>query len=987
MYTNCNNISNKLNEIRYNSVDSDLDVVCLTETFLSKDICDAEIGIKGFKVFRGDRFSGGGGGSCIYVKNHIKAFQDVNFNYSDCVAIKLCIDSADLILICMYHSTSLTYNESCDLLDYLNKYLEAIPVSHDIIMLGDFNLPNVSWNTGAVACQSDTANKKFIIQRMFLDLFNSHDLTWLLNDNQITRRRVVSEILQESVLDQILLQDSNMLKKLSILPPLGHSDHMTIELEICLKSDSRFLTAEKLNWFKFSEDDFSDCNSNIDWIFAETSRQTSVDDIWSQLYSKLQLIASHVPKRKIVLDSNSQKYPEYVKKAKKVATTAWNHYMKYPSAKNLRRVRLKQDELNVKLYKSQVSYERNITKDLKGNPKRFYAYLNSKRKVRNVLSGLKDKSGNFLTEPTDVANELGEFFTSTYTKEPALSAEHKQQLLDELSIGADSAKNTDLGELVISKEEVKKLLTNLNIGKSMGPDEVHPKLLKLLSRDDDFVSELTTLFQSCYDQGKIPDIWKVAAITAIHKKDDKTLSKNYRPISLTCIVAKLYEKIVRNHILEHFVKYVSPKQHGFLPKKSCLSNLLECLDVAYDILDKSQPLDLIYLDFQKAFDTVPHERLLIKLRKYGIVGKMLNVVKDFLTGRSFYVKIGDASSRKFLVISGIPQGSVLGPLLFLIYINDLPNGLISYSSLFADDVKLLIEASKHLAAQEDLDKLGKWQKDWLLRFNTSDHKCKVMHVGENNPENDYYLDGNVLPKTPIEKDLGVYVNTNLDWKDHIKQAIGKANSVMGWVVRNVVTREQQVMINIYKSLIRPHLEYCVQIWSPVARHGNWGIIMDIEGVQRRFTRLIDGVGLLPYKERLSKLSITTLLERRMRGDLIEIFKIFKGLVSYGRDALKLSRSGYNILKSGKTNARLDFFTNRAANYWNKLPVAVKDSESVDSFKARLEKYKKSSISSLGNYWELSDEIFVRINDTNRADYTDFLIDNPDVAKRRNVNIH
>ena len=227
---------------------------------------------------------------------------------------------------------------------------------------------------------------------------------------------------------------------------------------------------------------------------------------------------------------------------------------------------------------------------------------------------------------------------------------------------------------------------------------------------------------------------------------------------------------------------------------------------------------------------------------------------------------------------------------------------------------MLVNIDDIVATQEDLDKLNRWQKDWLLSFNTVDHKCKVLHVGKHNRKHEYFLDGSLLPQTSLEKDLGLYVNEKLDWSDHINRAINKTTSVIGWVNRNVITREPLVMLNIYKSLIRPHIEYCVQIWSP--RHGNWKIIMDIEDVQRKFTRMIDGIGLLPYKERLEKLSITTLLERRMRGDLIEVFKIFRGLVDYGGSVIKFSRSGYNIVSTGRGTQKLDFFPNRVAKYWN-----------------------------------------------------------------------
>lgn len=156
-------------------------------------------------------------------------------------------------------------------------------------------------------------------------------------------------------------------------------------------------------------------------------------------------------------------------------------------------------------------------------------------------------------------------------------------------------------------------------------------------------------------------------------------------------------------------------------------------------------------------------------------------------------------------------------------------------------------------------------------------------------------------------------------------------------------------------------------------------------MQRRFTRMIYGIGLLPYKERLSKLSITTLLERRMRGDLIETFKIFRGLVDYGSNIIKFSRSGYNVIKTGRGTKKSDFFSNRVANYWNKLPVYVKDALSVNSFKSRLANYKTSNIMVPGNFWELSDEVFSRIDETHRSDFVVFMTENPNVAKRRNIN--
>ena len=271
-----------------------------------------------------------------------------------------------------------------------------------------------------------------------------------------------------------------------------------------------------------------------------------------------------------------------------------------------------------------------------------------------------------------------------------------------------------------------------------------------------------------------------------------------------------------------------------------MSNLLECVDTVNDMLASGDDVDIFYLDFQKAFDTVPHHRLLVKLQNLGIKGKTLNVIADFLSGRDFCVKVGNSSSDTFSVTSGVPQGSVLGPLLFLLYINDLPDGIRNHISLFADDVKMYAPSKTYFQNQLDLNRLCEWQKLWLLEFNTRDGKCKVMHVGKNNPQNLYMLNGTRLPHTESEVDLGVSMNQEWCWDDQINKAIGKANACFAWVTRSVVCRNPTVILNIYKTLIRPHLEYCIQLWSPVAHRGNWGHIMNIEAVQRRLTRIIDG---------------------------------------------------------------------------------------------------------------------------------------------------
>ena len=192
---------------------------------------------------------------------------------------------------------------------------------------------------------------------------------------------------------------------------------------------------------------------------------------------------------------------------------------------------------------------------------------------------------------------------------------------------------------------------------------------------------------------------------------------------------------------------------------------------------------------------------------------MLCVLEDFLSNRTFNVKVGSTYSKCFNVTSGVPQGTVLGPILFLLYINDLPDGILCFISLFADDVKIVTTTSDIQLAQDDLIRLENWQKTWLLTFNTIDNKCKVLHIGKNNSLNQYRMNNMNLPSITTEKDLGIHINSALEWSEHIQKCINKANLVLGWMSRNVISRDQSVIINIYKSLIRPHLEYAVQLWN------------------------------------------------------------------------------------------------------------------------------------------------------------------------------
>ena len=307
----------------------------------------------------------------------------------------------------------------------------------------------------------------------------------------------------------------------------------------------------------------------------------------------------------------------------------------------------------------------------------------------------------------------------------------------------------------------------------------------------------------------------------------------------------------------------------------------------------------------------------------------MNAIKDFLTNRTFRVCVEGQFSSIKEVLSGIRRASVLGPLLFVLYINDLPDYVENKAKLFADDLKLIVNAANRKIIDDDLRKLEQWERTWLLEFNLD--KCKVMHLEFNNNQKlSYILDNTVLESCEQEKDLGVLTSINLLWNDHISSCISKANQMICWIARSIISREKSLMLRVYKTLVRTHLDNCVQLWNPLPEHGNWATIIRIKGIQQLFTRKIDDIGLLPYSERLEILGLKTLIEQHARGDLIEVFKakhglsLLNGVFNFGRSGINLVSKSGQCLETKVKNLKRHYINDRTKCYWNKLPNNVKN---------------------------------------------------------------
>ena len=570
------------------------------------------------------------------------------------------------------------------------------------------------------------------------------------------------------------------------------------------------------------------------------------------------------------------------------------------------------------------------------SPKLLHSYIRSKKVAPMAVGPLKLATGQLSSDPVVMSEVLASSFASVYTKQsPAVQEPH--QTFDGL-----------IEPIRVTVDDIITQLCVLDVHSAMGPDFIHPLLLKNCSEALSY--PLYLIFCRSLAEGSVPSAWKRSTVIPLFKKGSRYDPLNYRPVSLTSICCKTMERIIVKHLYEYLELngILSNHQFGFRPGRSVMEQLLLVYDDISTNVDAGRTVDLVLFDYSKAFDVVCHKILIDKLQLLGIDGQLLSWISSFLTDRVMQVCVQGHYSSTKNVNSGVPQGSVLGPLLFLIYINYIGAKLSCSYKIFADDLKLFACVAhdptscypqSDVTLQIDIDVLFRTSLSWGLRMNKS--KCAVLRFSRkfrNQSQPLYVLDGTPLPVHHSQRDLGVLVDDSLKFHEHVASVAHKAGGLCHNFIKSTVCRSRAFMLFLLKTHIRPVLEYASCVWCT----GYAEDMCKLERVQRRWTKQIEGLQDMSYAERLMELDLYSVQGRFLRADLIEYWKIFHGKSTITptdifQQPLRHGTRGHCFkvyVQRAVGNVRQRSFSHRRVDIWNGLPENVVTAENVTTFKRR-----------------------------------------------------
>ena len=907
-------------------------ILALTEFGAARDVSDGELGIEGYSIYRGNQSNGTGGpgkGVAIYVKNTLNhsacpVFDNVTFDCSSWCTVLLA-DRKRLLVGVVYRSPNSPEENNKRMLDILKT---AATANYDYLMIcGDFNLPKINW----------TANQCLDTENSFTAEFvNSiEQFHWFQHARNHTRFRGE----QSSCLDLVFTNEEEMIGELLELPPMGKSDHvcqkwqLTVKDAIYRNETRKRLNFKRANWAKIRHD--------LKKFKFEDGSAGSVGEMANGLTSMINNTKNeNIPICRPRSKKNRLPWMRGAKiKGQRVRRwKCWTTFKETKLPRDYDAYKIERNRLTDLVRAAKRNHEKNLLSEMKDNPNLYFGHCRRSLKTKQGVTNVIKADGKLTETEEETATALNLYYHSVFTKDDP----------SEMAPSFPDQTPEQLTDITFSVEKVQDILMTLNTNKAAGPDGIENRVMKECS--EELAPRLQELFSKSMDKGEVPNQWREAHIVPIHKGGSKAIMGNFRPVALTSAVCKVMEKIVCSAILSFLTRHnlISQQQHGFVRGRSCQTNVMLCLEKWTEIVDEGDSVDVAYFDYAKAFDKVSHRLLTLKLKAYGIGGKLIDWIEAWLKDRKQRVVVGDAKSTWLEVVSGTTQGTVLGFLLFLVFINDLPMACSredeSLVMLLADDTKTFQRISSkddeqtanQAELQSRIDGISQWAKDWRMEINAK--KTKVMHLGTKNPGLPYKIDGTAIETVTTEKDIGFWITEDLSTATHIHKARCKAIGEIDRIRRNFSYIDKRAFCILYNQRVRPHLDYGMTACPPDSSAD----AKLLERVQSKATALVQGLKGLNAEERRKTLGLMTLEQRRERGDLIEVYKILKGLTRIDPAQfweVRQARNGARLVKELAANGKRQrqiFFTYWIIQKWNLLPTEVKMAPSLESFKGRLD---------------------------------------------------
>ena len=831
---------------------TDYDILCLTETWLVKEIPDKALHLAGFNIIRKDRKNStlktNHGGVLMAIKENVHYEEiDAQIENEECIVAKLTGETGHHQILCCVYNPPKNSKYQWKQQNFINLFenLTKLQIQHNcnaVSITGDINFEYTHWKMMHSKDKYENAVLKKLIELDYEQLFDSKkkQLDVLLTNNPgvILNWHTDHSATNAYSIDKVSCSDH-------------YAYSATINMEASIKEINKdeSLAFNRADW-KIINQEIKDkpfipyCYSNVNELLRQW---------YAWLWDK---IKNNVPK----VTSHRSTLPPWVKPStshmlKRVQTLKrCIDRQNKPNLSIILKHKKLEKNLQIALTADQAIYEETVTSSRRfSDLQKYLNKISSSRKYPQKMF-YKEKSTR---DDTQKATFFNEFFISVYQKE---------------SIPNPLARNTNCSpteeictQIHIEETKIQYILKNLLTNKASGFDGIGNIILKNLS--ETLSKSLYLLFRTFINKRLFPTYWKTSQVAPIFKEKNKASVECYRPISLLCSASKVFEKIIFDNIYPKVQPFLENAQYGFRQKRSAVLQMVQFLSKVYELYDDKnvQTLSVLYLDFSKAFDKVPHSILVAKLRNIGLSIQIQDIIQDYLTDRMQFVKINKSSSTLKEVTSGVPQGSILGPLLFIIFINDFPK-CIENSDCFGycDDMKILSTEEIHL--QKDTANVEKWCKENKMPLN--EDKCNLLNL---KGKMEVTLFNTNVDTAKTQKDLGILMCHNLSWSVNAENRISKAMGAFYKIKRNISKKTSlKSKLNLYCGYIVPIISYASQTWYP-----NKAELRQLERVQKRATSWITNNFKMSYTERLKFLKLLPLSMYFELHDILYLVSLLK----------------------------------------------------------------------------------------------------------------